>query len=317
AGRGPASATPIAPASPEDGSSPEAAGKALGLTSESVIVLVGGARGITSWFAREAAAAAPGCRIELIGRSQLPSEPVTADIAGAPDAAAIRAALARQGMKSPAEIGRVTRTILARREIESTLADLRDLGARPRYHCADAADDEEMRRILKIVYEEGGGRIDGLVYSAGVIEDHLIRDKEPASFDRVFAAKTVGAKNTLAAVADQGATPAFTVLYGSIAATFGSRGQVDYAAANDALESLGASWARRSGRRFLTVHWGPWAPAGAHPGMVTPELARQYGHRGISLIDPREGARALLRELAWGDPALTSVVYTAPLGDDS
>jgi hypothetical protein len=45
--------------------------------------------------------------------------------------------------------------------------------------------------------------------------------------------------------------------------------------------------------------------------MVTPELGRDYARRGIRLIDPDEGVLALLRELAWGDPALTSVVLTA------
>ena len=159
------------------------------------------------------------------------------------------------------------------------------------------------------------GRIDGLVFGAGVIDDHLIRDKDPEAFARVFGTKVTGARNVLSAVADLGCAPAFTVLYGSIAATFGSRGQADYAAANSALEALGAAWARQTRLRCLTVHWGPWAPAETHSGMVSPELARQYGRRGMAMIDPREGARSLLAELAWGDPALTAVVYTAPLSD--
>jgi hypothetical protein len=48
--------------------------------------------------------------------------------------------------------------------------------------------------------------------------------------------------------------------------------------------------------------------------MVTPELAREYARRGIGLIDPEAGATSLLRELAWGDAAATSVVYTATTG---
>jgi hypothetical protein len=45
--------------------------------------------------------------------------------------------------------------------------------------------------------------------------------------------------------------------------------------------------------------------------MVTPELSAEYARRGIGLIDPEEGALGLLRELAWGSPATTSVVLTA------
>ena len=291
------------------------------MTSDSTMVLIGGARGITSWFAREVAATAK-CRIELIGRTQLPAEPVAEDIAAAPDAAAIRAVLAGRGMRSPAAIGRVTDSILACREVEATMTALRELGSRVRYHCADAQDAEAIHRILKILHEENG-RIDGLVYAAGVIDDHLIRDKDPASFARVFCTKVAGAKATLAALEELrcspleelGCSPSFVVLYGSIAATYGSRGQADYAAANDALETLGEHWAARAGQRCLTVHWGPWAPAGAHSGMVTPELARRYERRRIGMIEPGQGAQALLRELAWGDPVLTSIVYTAPLHD--
>ena len=71
------------------------------------------------------------------------------------------------------------------------------------------------------------------------------------------------------------------------------------------------STAPRTGHRALTVHWGPWAPAARHGGMVGPELARAYGRRGIGLIDPEEGTAALLRELAWGDASATAVVYTS------
>lgn len=105
--------------------------------------------------------------------------------------------------------------------------------------------------------------------------------------------------------------PSFVVLFGSIAAVLGNRGQADYAAANDALEALGSAWAARTGRRALTVHWGPWAPSEGHTGMVGPELARHYARRGVTLIDPEEGALALLRELAWGDETLRAVVHTA------
>jgi hypothetical protein len=45
--------------------------------------------------------------------------------------------------------------------------------------------------------------------------------------------------------------------------------------------------------------------------MVTAELTQEYARRGVGLIDPEEGALSLLRELAWGDPSATSVVYTA------
>jgi NAD(P)-dependent dehydrogenase (short-subunit alcohol dehydrogenase family) len=280
--------------------------RAIGLGPDSVVVLVGGARGITPWFARALAGAAR-CRIELIGRTPLPEGTVGPDLPPGADKTALRAALARRGMRSPAEIERTAAAILAAREVEATIAELTDLGAAVRYHAADVRDAAGIGDLLAKIRDEHG-RIDGVVYAAGVIEDKLIADKTPESFGRVYATKVDGARNVLDAIGDR---VGFVVFFGSIAAAYGNRGQSDYAAANDALDSLGARWAARTGRRLLTVHWGPWAPGEGHGGMVTAELTQEYARRGVGLIDPEEGALSLLRELAWGDPSATSVVYTA------
>jgi acyl transferase domain-containing protein/NAD(P)H-dependent flavin oxidoreductase YrpB (nitropropane dioxygenase family) len=229
-----------------------AAAAAAGLTKESVVVLIGGARGITAWLARTLAEAS-GCRIELIGRTELADEPLPEELAAAPDAPALRSALARQGMRSPAEIEQTVKKILARREVESTIAELTDLGSQVRYHCVDVRNDEAVSQTLKVVAQESG-RIDGLVYAAGIIEDKLVSDKSPESFTRVFETKVSGAKTVLATLGELTPAPRFVVLYGSIAATFGSRGQTDYAAANDALESIGEAWHAETGVRCLTAH---------------------------------------------------------------
>ncbi|MGI5237866.1 SDR family NAD(P)-dependent oxidoreductase [Dactylosporangium sp. CA-139066] len=283
--------------------------RAAGLDRDSVVVLVGGARGITSWFARALAGAA-GCRIELIGRTPRPQGPEEPALAAATDEVSLRAALARQGGTAPAEIARKAQAILAGREVEGTLRELGDLGAQVRYHALDVRDAEATDRLIAAIHREHG-RIDGLVYAAGVIEDKLIADKDPQSFARVFDTKVAGARAVLDALDRLACAPKFVVFFGSVAATYGNRGQADYAAANDALEAIGARWAARSGNRCLTVHWGPWAPAEGRTGMVSMELSREYARRGIALIDPEEGALSLLSELAWGDPALTAVVYTA------
>ncbi|MGH3431229.1 MAG: KR domain-containing protein, partial [Thermocrispum sp.] len=105
--------------------------------------------------------------------------------------------------------------------------------------------------------------------------------------------------------------PRFVVFFGSIVAVQGNSGQSDYAAANDALEALGALAAARCGGRLITVHWGPWAPAPGHGGMISAELSRNYAGRGIALLDPAEAVDCLLRELAWGESGASAVVYTA------
>ncbi len=283
--------------------------EALGLDRDSVVLLVGGAKGITARLATTLASVSR-CRIELFGRTAVPIEGEEPDIATAKTTAELRAALIGSGLAKPAEIERTIRIIEAEREVRGTLRRIGALGSPVRYHSVDMLDAEAVHRAVKEIHAEHG-RIDGIVYAAGVIEDKLIADKDPASFDRVFGTKVEGASTLLAAAGELPEAPKFAVLFGSVAATLGNRGQSDYAAANDALEALGHRWATVYGRRGLTVHWGPWAPTGVNNGMVTPELMRDYARRGIELIDPEEGTLSLLRELAWGDEDLTAVTYTA------
>ncbi|MFJ3792823.1 SDR family oxidoreductase [Kitasatospora sp. NPDC090091] len=281
---------------------------ALGLDRDAVVLLVGGARGITARFAASLAAASR-CRLELLGRTAAPDGPEDPATAGARDRAELRSVLARQGVPL-AQIDATASRVLAGREVAATLGELADLGSTACYRTADAADPAALRQAVKEIHAEYG-RLDGVVFAAGVIEDRVFADKDLASFQRVFATKADGAAALLDALDELPSAPRFTVLFGSIAAALGNRGQSDYAAANDALEQAGARWAERTGNRALTVHWGPWAPTGRHGGMVSPELAQDYARRGVRLIDPQAGTLALLRELAWGEPGTRAVVYTA------
>ncbi|ADJ46374.1 type I polyketide synthase [Amycolatopsis mediterranei S699] len=277
---------------------------AIGLDRDSVVLLVGGAKGITARFAATLAGAAR-CRIELLGRTPVPA--AEDEHPQAMTTEDLRAALISAGLKRPAEIERTVRRIRSEREVRQTLARLEALGSPVRYQSVDMLDAEAVHRAVKEIHAEHG-RLDGIVYAAGVIEDKLVAEKTPESFERVYGTKVDGARTLLEATADLPDEPAFVVLFGSIAATLGNRGQTDYAAANDALEALGRRW---PAGRAVTVHWGPWAPTGEHDGMVTPELMRDYARRGIALIDPEEGSLGLLRELAWGRADTGAVVHTA------
>ncbi|MEV7092500.1 SDR family NAD(P)-dependent oxidoreductase [Amycolatopsis sp. NPDC051045] len=270
---------------------------ALGLGPESVVLLLGGARGIT---ARAAIAfAAAGGRIELAGRTPWPGEPD--DLPA--DPAAMRAVLAGRG-GTVAGIERRVRTVLAQREIGRTLDEIRAAGGDPAYRALDVRDADAVHQLVKDVHTRHG-RLDGVVFAAGVLDDRLMADKDEQSFRTVFETKVDGASALLAALQD--VEPRFVTFFGSIAAVLGNRGQTDYAAANDALEVLGAHWPGRA----VTVHWGPWAPSGDHGGMVSAELAREYERRDVALLDPAEATAALLRELAYGTDR--TVLYTASL----
>ncbi|HEX3621837.1 MAG TPA: SDR family oxidoreductase, partial [Acidimicrobiales bacterium] len=323
--------------------------EALGLGPDSVVLLTGGGRGITAGCA-VALAEACGCRIELIGRSAVPEADERPSIASASDAAALRRALisetsqGRGGIGAPASVEAEVCRILASRKVRATLAAVSATGSPVRYHSVDVTDTAQVHRLVEDIFETWG-RLDGVVHGAGVLEDRRIADKTPESFARVFSAKVDGARSLAAALG--GRPPLrFLAMFGSIAGVFGNPGQVDYAAANDALDTLARSWARASERiaarspagamassadllpaadepdaadghgvppivadRIVSIDWGPWAADA--DGMVSPELEREFARRGVAMIAPEEGIAALFGELAWGDPTDHQVLYVS------
>jgi NAD(P)-dependent dehydrogenase (short-subunit alcohol dehydrogenase family) len=288
----PATASVLGEGSSRDKDSALGEGSALSegsvLSRDSVVLLTGGARGITALVAI-ALAERSGCHVELIGRTAPPGV-ADPEMDAAPDPAAVRRVLIGRGMSSPRGIEAAAGAVLRDREVRATLARLRESAASVRYHRADVRDESGTGSVLGDVYARHG-RLDGVIHGAGVLEDRLVRDKEPESFARVYGTKVDGARSLLAGLRDD---VRFVVLFGSVSGVFGNRGQADYSAANDALDSLAHQWSARCAGRVVAVDWGPWAGG----GMVSPVLEREYARRGITLIDPAAGVSSLLAEIA-------------------
>ncbi|QCX28868.1 type I polyketide synthase [Nocardioides jishulii] len=262
---------------------------ALDLTSESVVVLTGGARGITARIA-EGLARTARCRLVLVGRSPYPTEAESPLLAGARTLPELRRRVLEIGeVRTPAEVERVCAEVLASREVIATLETLRSLGADAEYVAMDVRSPG-FGALLDALHTTFG-RLDGVIHGAGVLDDRLVRDKSAEGFDRVFGTKVDSAR----AILDrQHLGLKFVALFGSISGVFGNKGQVDYAAANDALDALARAHDGRHGCRVLSLDWGPWAGG----GMVSPELEREYARRGVGLLPPADGVRALLQEVA-------------------
>ncbi|MGB6165704.1 MAG: SDR family NAD(P)-dependent oxidoreductase [Pseudonocardiaceae bacterium] len=280
---------------------PGTAGQAK-LGPDSVVLLTGGARGITARVAIGLAQAGAG-HLELVGRTPPPVGEEDPVIAAAADRVTLRRVLAHAGNRTPAEIEAAASRILAEREIRATLAELAGVATSVRYTAVDVRDPTAVHALVQSVYQRHG-RLDGIVHGAGVLADRLLVDKTTEGFAQVWATKVDGAR-ALAEAAR--ADLRFLVLFGSVSGVFGNRGQVDYSAANDALDTLARIWAPRSHGRVVALDWGPWAAPGGGTGMVSAELTRKYARRGIGVIESDDGVACLLAELAGGtDP---QVVY--------
>ncbi len=267
---------------------------AVALNAESVVVITGGARGITAEVARELAERCRSTMI-LLGRTPLPPAEEDPAFAGITDEIKLRAAVLTHARRtqpnvSPRQIEEQLRGLRHAREIRSTLADITSAGARVEYIPCDVADSDGLEQVLRGVLARHG-RIDAVIHGAGVIEDKLIPDKTAESFDRVLHIK-LDPVLTLCRVLDPLQIKVL-VLFSSVAGFFGNPGQGDYAAANEILNRMARRLRQLWPGRILSMNWGPWSGS----GMVAPEVARQFESRGVGMVSVAAGRRAMWQEI--------------------
>jgi acyl transferase domain-containing protein/NAD(P)H-dependent flavin oxidoreductase YrpB (nitropropane dioxygenase family) len=275
------------------------------IDESSVILVTGGARGITAEVA-VALAAAHRPKLLLIGRTPPPSAAESPHTAQLTDPRSLRQAIIDQyrgqGLPlAPDKIEQAYQALIREREIRRTLERLRATGARYEYLTCDVGDAAAFSAVIDSIYRREG-RIDGVIHGAGVIEDKLIRDKTLASFRRVLDAKVNGALALAGSLRPESLR--FLVFFSSVSARFGNRGQVDYAAANEVLNKLAQSLDQRWPARVVSMNWGPWLTT----GMASAEVLRQFADRGVALIPPEEGCRFVIDELKFGRKGDAEVV---------
>ncbi|MCS6864889.1 MAG: beta-ketoacyl synthase N-terminal-like domain-containing protein [Gemmataceae bacterium] len=263
---------------------------AVTLTPDDTILITGGARGITAKVAQEIATRYRS-KLVLVGSSPLPAEE-SADTAALHTAAEIKAALLKRDPNAkPAAIEAAYKRLLKDREIRHNLAAIRASGSVVEYRAVDVRDATALAALIEDLNAHGG--ITGVIHGAGVIEDKLLRDKTPESFERVFSTK-VDSAFTLRRKLNPQRLKFFT-LYASITSRYGNRGQSDYAAANEVLSKLACDLDRQWPGRVVSMAWGPWAEV----GMVA-DLEKHLVARGLKLIAPAVGAKFAVDELIFG-----------------
>src|SRR5262249_36265769 len=156
-------------------------------------VASGGARGVTAETLVELAKRTK-CRIVLLGRTALAEEP--ASCRGLATDAELKRALLADAKASgravtPAALGAEVATILANREVQSTVERIRATGGDARYVVADVQNADAVRAALADV-RAAWGPVTGIVHGAGILADKFLVDKTTEQFDRVFDTKVNG-----------------------------------------------------------------------------------------------------------------------------
>jgi len=279
-------------------------GPARTLDSSDVVVISGGARGVTAEVA-VALAKSFQPTIILLGRTAEP-EPEPDWLASAKGEMEIKKAILQnhRSARTPHAVNDLTHQILAQREISKNIERMRAAGGRAFYFTVDVMDVSAVQSVLRAV-QERHGRIRGLIHGAGVLADKRIEDLNEEQFARVFDTKIRGLNHLFGSIDPRGLK--LLALFSSSTARFGRTGQVAYAAANEALNK----WAQRqsvvSPECFVaSFNWGPW-----DGGMVTAPLKRMFEEEGLGLIPLDSGARLLVERFRDGTRRPVEVVVLA------
>lgn len=151
------------------------------------------------------------------------------------------------------------------------------------------------------------GRIAGLVHTAMVLDDALIRDLDRDRIEQVLAPKVDGARHLDAATA--GLDLDYFVLFSSATTLVGNPGQAAYVAANAYLEGL-ARRRHAEGRPALAIAWGAISDAGvlARDAATSEKLSRRLGLGMLTAAAALDHLGACL-----ADAGTSPVVVHAPI----
>lgn len=246
-------------------------GRELQLKAGDVVVISGGAKGVSYRLARALAAFKP--RLVLLGRTGL--EPAAVEDNGAENAS-----------RDPAGL-----------DSARNVARLSALGIEATYHRCDVGNFRDVSRTLEKVVEQYG-RIDGIIHGAGLIEDAFIGFMTPENFKKVVDVKLLGAWNLYRASKDHGLR--FMAALSSLVAIQGNVGQVNYCAANRSLSALLKSLAASHGGLFAKAFMLP--PIEGTGMAEDPEIKELMKRKGLenAFVHADAFAQLFCRELFLG-----------------
>ncbi len=263
----------------------------LSLSKDDVVIVTGGARGVT---AESAMAVVKKWQptLAILGRSPEPThepewlKPLT-------DEGAIKRAIIGQSKKKmlPKDVQAQYRSIVNNREVLTNLERFKTEGATVVYRSVDIRNEKEVTKVIKDITQNFGA-VRGLIHGAGVLADRLIEDKTEEQFDLVYSTKVVGQLALLAALKNEDLK--FIAMFSSSTGRYGRKGQIDYAVANEVLNKIAQQQSlERKNCRVVSVNWGPW-----NGGMVTSELKTVFEQENIGLIPLKAGGDLLVREIS-------------------
>ncbi len=185
-----------------------------------------------------------------------------------------------------------------------------DLDADVRVVACDVSDRDALQGVLAAIPAEHP--LTGVVHAAGVADDGVLESLTPERLDAVLRPKADAALLLHELTADLDV--ALFVLYSSVAATFGTAGQANYAAANAVLDAL-AQHRRAHGLPAVSLGWGLWAEASGISGNLT-DLDRARLARTGTALSTEDGLALFDRAVTSGHAHVLPTRLDLPDGTD-
>jgi NAD(P)-dependent dehydrogenase (short-subunit alcohol dehydrogenase family) len=263
------------------------------VTSDSVFLVSGGARGVTAACVIEMAKTFS-CKFILLGRSTLDTE-IPEFARNENDEGALKR-LIMMDMKAKGEqpslpkVKSIFNNIIAKKEIDETISLIQSHGSEVIYIEGDVTDLASFKNSMDQATAQLGA-ITGILHGAGRLADKYIQDKTESDFENVLSVKLDGLLSLLGAVDIHQLD--HLILFSSVAGFYGNVGQTDYAIANEILSKAAHLFKTNHPKTQVSaINWGAW-----DIGMVSGELKAQFEAAGISLVNSEGGAAMLVNEL--------------------
>ncbi|ACL75234.1 SDR family NAD(P)-dependent oxidoreductase [Ruminiclostridium cellulolyticum] len=185
--------------------------------------------------------------------------------------------------------------LVGRSELSVRKADkiekMKALGAEVIYVKADVANKNDARELVDKAMASFG-KIDGIIHSAGIINDSFIMKKTSEDMQGVLSAKVYGTFNMNEAT--KGIQLDFFVVFSSIASVLGNAGQCDYSYGNAFMDSFAVLRERLRQKglvsgKTLSINWPLWEEGGMRiPDEERKQMAK---HTGLNTLPTEEGLK--------------------------
>ena len=209
-------------------------------------------------------------------------------------------------------VGRSPLSGQKQQQIEALIKNSEGFGPRVVYEQADVAIASQVDELVARMNQKYGP-INGVLHTAGTLQDNFIRNKSIEDFEQVFKPKLSGTVNLDQATCSESLD--FFVLFASGSGVFGSATQADYACANAFLDGYahyrqslvdeGAAYGRT-----VCIDWPLWESGGMAMDTETQMIMTQ--RTGVMPLPTDQGISAFYRSfhinspqmlVMFGDPA--------------